>query len=339
VALLLVGGSAKAEETQQYGSFLYIPSVPKLLSLAGPITNRDALQFKRALREHPEIAVVQLFSPGGDMTAGLLIAEDVFDKGISTYIPPDFTCASACSFIFLAGKARLVEGKLGVHQFYADSGELSGSQAQYGMADIISTIVKFGISSEILTTMLNTPPTDMHYFTPTEIEKYQINRTSIPTSTQPQVNADTDRMQDRAKFVTRNLIYGNQQPLTEILGNVLKYYAPEVEYFGKLTTKDKLIDDKRNYAQRWENRVYMLKDESVTAVCRAETCVVSGIYDYSLTSPKRHKNASGRAAFVYGMALGEAPQILIENGKVLRKSSGRSRLATESISDWLNSMQ
>ncbi|MBX8828277.1 hypothetical protein HBA93_21975, partial [Ochrobactrum sp. SFR4] len=85
----------------------------------------------------------------------LVIAEEVYERGMNTYIPPDSYCASACSFVFFAGKNRVADGRLGVHQISAP--ELSGEQAQFGVSDIVATLPKYGVSADVLGIMFSTP--------------------------------------------------------------------------------------------------------------------------------------------------------------------------------------
>ena len=134
------------------------------------------IDLKKALRENPTISTLILSNnPGGLVHIGLVIAEEVYERGLNTYIPPESYCASACSFVFFAGKNRIADGRLGVHQISAP--ELSGEQAQFGVSDIVATLPKYGVSADVLGIMFSTPAKDMYYFTPQEVVKYGINRT------------------------------------------------------------------------------------------------------------------------------------------------------------------
>ena len=68
-----------------------------------------------------------------------MVAEEVYERGLNTYIPKDSYCASACSFVFFAGRQRLAEGRLGVHQISAP--EMTGEQAQFGVSDIVACLL------------------------------------------------------------------------------------------------------------------------------------------------------------------------------------------------------
>ena len=164
------------EEPERYGPFFFLPSQPNLLVYVGAVGANDMLNLKKALREHPTISTLILQNNGGGLVhIGLVVAEEVYERGLNTYIPKDSYCASACSFVFFAGRQRLAEGRLGVHQISAP--EMTGEQAQFGVSDIVATLPKYGVSADVLGIMFSTPSKEMYFFSPQEIIRYGINRT------------------------------------------------------------------------------------------------------------------------------------------------------------------
>ena len=160
---------------EHYGPFVYSPDKPRYLLYHTAVGANDLLHLKKALREHPTISTIILHDNGGGLVhIGLVIAEEIYDRGLNTFIPKDSYCASACSFVFFAGKERLALGRLGVHQISAP--EMNGVQAQFGVSDIVATLPKYGVSPEVLGIMFSTPPKEMYFFKPHEIAKYGINR-------------------------------------------------------------------------------------------------------------------------------------------------------------------
>ena len=122
----------------------------------GAVGANDMLNLKKALREHPTISTIVLQNNGGGLVhIGLVVAEEIYERGLNTYIPKDSYCASACSFVFFAGRQRLAVGRLGVHQISAP--ELTGEQAQFGVSDIVATLPKYGVSADVLGIMFSTP--------------------------------------------------------------------------------------------------------------------------------------------------------------------------------------
>ncbi|MBY5635652.1 hypothetical protein HFO39_12810 [Rhizobium leguminosarum] len=116
---------------------------------------------------------------------GLLMADDIHQRKLATYIPKDSACLSACAYMFLAGAERRVDGKLGVHQISSDTSDLVG--AQLTISDIIDVLNRFDTPVEVMSVMFKTPPNDMHIFTPEEIERYKLNRIGNENSKPPNV--------------------------------------------------------------------------------------------------------------------------------------------------------
>lgn len=87
-----------------------------VLGLVGLITAQSVADFLNITRNR-DIALFVLGSPGGDLDAGIAIAELVALRGLVTQVPEEASCASACALIFFAGKERILDGRLGVHQF------------------------------------------------------------------------------------------------------------------------------------------------------------------------------------------------------------------------------
>ncbi|KAB0678084.1 hypothetical protein [Aureimonas leprariae] len=145
----------------------------------------------------PTAKLVVLNSPGGLVSMGLLIADDIHQRRLSTFVPADSICMSACAYLFLAGAARQIDGKLGVHQIAQDAPDLTS--AQLSISDIIDVLNRFETPVEVLTVMFRTPANDMHVFTPEEIASYHLNHNAsdptpaavqtAPTTVSPQVAA------------------------------------------------------------------------------------------------------------------------------------------------------
>jgi hypothetical protein len=78
-------------------------------------------RLKKALAAHPDITEIWLRSPGGNAVAGnqagLIIRQAAMP--VVTRIPAGWTCFSACNFVFMGGRARIIEpgGQFMVHMF------------------------------------------------------------------------------------------------------------------------------------------------------------------------------------------------------------------------------
>lgn len=161
------------EGFRQFGNFLVFDNAPGVIGLVGDIGPSTPLDFRRALRAVGEPKVLALGSDGGLVSSALLLAYEVHELGLATWVPEEVGCYSACSFIFFAGSERLAEGKLGVHQVWGD--EVDASSAQTVVSDILEAFSDFGVRQEVTSAMLRTRPEDMYVFSETELAQWNLN--------------------------------------------------------------------------------------------------------------------------------------------------------------------
>ena len=118
-----------------------------------------------------------LDSYGGNSQSARHLAQYIHDNNISTYVSEVGACKSACVMLFLAGKKRLCEGELGVHQGYLPIDEENEKvKIKYALVSIQKVI---GEEIELLNSF-NTPPfvypymfknTEVYNFSKEEIAK------------------------------------------------------------------------------------------------------------------------------------------------------------------------
>lgn len=138
----------------------------------GPINQDIADEFIQKIRANPSLKNVSLNSPGGSVFPALAIARVIKTAKLNTTVPIASECHSACSLIFLAGRERIADGLLGVHQI---SGVNDPSLTQFAIGKIYEDLVKFNTPSYLISRMLRTPSEDMYVFAPEELELYSIN--------------------------------------------------------------------------------------------------------------------------------------------------------------------
>lgn len=63
--------------------------------------------------------LVRLHSPGGDIDAAMRIGETIRRAEVTTVIPGNAICASACVLLHVAGVDRKVVGRIGLHRTYS----------------------------------------------------------------------------------------------------------------------------------------------------------------------------------------------------------------------------
>lgn len=142
------------------------------IRIDGPITQDVADNFIQQIRTQSGLKTVSLNSPGGRVFPALDIARAINSAGLNTAVPNGDECYSACSFIFLAGRERIADGFLGVHQV---SGIDDPSLTQSAIGDIYEELVGFNTPSYLVSRMLRTPPEGMYIFSPEELERHSIN--------------------------------------------------------------------------------------------------------------------------------------------------------------------
>lgn len=165
---------------ESFGSFVVIDGINDTIFLNGPITANTPLDFRRAMQLRPEATVVMLSSEGGQVQSALLVAQDLHDRGLDTYVATDKHCNSACSFIFLAGRMRTVDGSLGVHQMAAEVEDNAGIQSS--MAYVMEVLGAFEPPPQLISRMLRTPPQDLYVFQAAEWR--QIDKARIEAALQ-----------------------------------------------------------------------------------------------------------------------------------------------------------
>jgi len=87
-----------------------------LAALQGFISSNNAEEAITQLRIKKPRAII-LDSYGGDISGAVQLAKYIHDNRIKTWVPQNAVCASGCALIFMAGKERLCEGNMYLHQF------------------------------------------------------------------------------------------------------------------------------------------------------------------------------------------------------------------------------
>ncbi|HEV2517681.1 MAG TPA: peptidoglycan-binding protein [Devosia sp.] len=143
-----------------------------LIVLNADITDQTPVEFDRALAARPNVRIVALNSPGGSVDSALRMADEIHKRGLTTFVPPDMGCYSACAYIFFAGVDRQAVGELGVHQISSEIADLVLAQTTLG--DVLDAMQSFGVDQRVISHMLRTPPDDMYVFSQAELAEFGI---------------------------------------------------------------------------------------------------------------------------------------------------------------------
>lgn len=170
--LLLALSHMPSQAAERFGSFVVFEA-PEYILLDGDIDSGSAADFRRALAARPNAQVVALRSDGGSVEGALKLASAIRSRGLSTAIPGNFHCYSACVYPFFAGREHIVTGKLGVHRVgEAGRGASSDADAYYQM--VKGDIQRF-VPKNVMRFLESTPTASMHVFSRKEIVALGIN--------------------------------------------------------------------------------------------------------------------------------------------------------------------
>lgn len=163
-------------EVKQIGTVFYDRDA-RVAAIFDEVTTDTPNDFRKVLAVNPRLDTLILDSPGGVVASAVEIALEVHERGLSTYIPAEATCASACSIVFFAGDHRQADGELGVHQMSGGSPDTQDIGAvQYVVAVILDAFEEFDVHRDVSRRMLTTPAEGMYFFSSSEKTALGINR-------------------------------------------------------------------------------------------------------------------------------------------------------------------
>ena len=87
----------------------------EIVILTGSIETEELDEILEVMKTKKPNQMI-LDSYGGNIRSAERLAQYIYENNISTYVSEVAVCKSACVILFLAGKKRLCEGELGVHQ-------------------------------------------------------------------------------------------------------------------------------------------------------------------------------------------------------------------------------
>lgn len=340
-SLVLAVGAIVAAATGRVEALEYkpvtSPGQQTFLLVSGEFGINEPLNaFSNAVASSGAVAIV-FDSPGGSVGTAMQIGRMIRAAGLDTVQLRQLECASACSLAFMGGVHRAADpGSIGVHRssFAPDSG-MSADEAVASVQAVTALVMSYmsdmGVDPRLMQMALSYDRSDMRYLSASEMADLKLTtvaatRTPLDTSQlparptpAPEPNAVAkQQMESAAVAFIKGLIESHGANAQLALAQVQASYALSVDYYGKWTDLNAIIEDKMNYFQRWPERVYRVHDNSVMATCANDQCMVSGVYDWVVRSLPRHKQAKGVANFSYTISVGPNPKIVAETGKVQR---------------------
>lgn len=145
-----------------------------LVSYSGPVERGDYATFVAKVANLNN-AIVLLSSGGGDLQAGLKIGQYVREHGFITEVPKLQICASACSFIWLGGKERVVSdgARVGFHAVYLNDGVKTISSS--GNALVGAYMSRLGFNDLAIQFATDAAPSDIRWLSPKDASYLDIS--------------------------------------------------------------------------------------------------------------------------------------------------------------------
>jgi hypothetical protein len=163
---------------------------------------------------------------------------------------------------------------------------------------MIDVLNKFDTPAELLVPMLSTPPEEMYILSRLEIERFQFNGVREEAIDANKVKVSLSEIEEEALFVADFLNEVWSGRLDQDPFDVVNLYAPEVQYYGDMWTKAKIIEDKIAFAARWPVRDYKLLPERSYVTCNEfNVCSVRSFVSWSVKNPNTSKAAAGESKF------------------------------------------
>jgi len=299
-----------------------------IIRFDGGIVPEDVQRFEEVASiyagRYNEKTIVLLDSPGGKVVPGLRIGEIIRASGFATAVTNGAMCSSACAMIWLAGTERLVgsAAKVGFHAAYTGSGDDVRVSGQ-GNAFIGAYLAKLGLSYEAIALATSADPTAMRWLTPEDAKQAGIRVRLIPDSDpeppRPSVPPTVDGTP--AERQAKNVVQAYYAYWSRSGTNVealASYYPETAMFYGTRQSREQVMIEKRKFSVRWPVRNYTVKGPTLFAQC-ADTCSVTGVVEWDVSSQERGARSVGTANFVLKIALDGTGGgvILSENGSVL----------------------
>jgi hypothetical protein len=143
------------------------------VDVVGTINDEDFKTFKEKTDQIYPIGagyprkqvIVTLVSYGGSINPALQIGDLIRKRGLSTFVPGDRTCTSACALIWLAGVPRTV-GDTPQIGFHAAYDRTSGREVGSSNAVVGAYLRDLGVGYKAIVFMTRKGPTSVEWLTP-----------------------------------------------------------------------------------------------------------------------------------------------------------------------------
>ncbi len=179
LALFLMGLVPTARAAQFQKVELPDDAGPGIL-MTGVIDPGDEIRF-HAIAATLQSAIVVTTGPGGRVAPALAIGNEIRARGWATLVPAGMSCASACSFIWLAGDRRMLgdQAQIGFHAMSMpqNGGYQETHDIDYALREWLTTL---GYAMDATATIVNTHAASIRWYDVIELRANGIPTESFP---------------------------------------------------------------------------------------------------------------------------------------------------------------
>lgn len=319
-----------------------------LVMVEGDLELADIENFRNKVAPLSK-ATVAFRSDGGSLLAGIRIGMLIRVRNFTTVVPDNAQCASACAVAWLGGVHRFLgtAAKVGFHAAYVNK---AGATAESGPGNAVlgAYLDQIGLPEDAIVYITQAAPSSMRWMTMEEASQHGIDVALLPppetapapkSPNLPAVVASQEPGQDqepapaapaglasRATNLVLSLATRWSEPNADTLRALDDLYVDKVFYHGKITPRQSVLAEKRQFAARWPQRTYKVRPHSVTVSCNATTemCRVQGTMDRELVNPTTNTKSRDVTVFDYSVA-GSGPSL-----KIAAETSTVSKLSNPS---------
>jgi hypothetical protein len=253
-----------------------------LVTVEGDLEAGDHNKFRAQVGRLTK-AVVVFNSDGGNLLAGIEIGKTIRLKSFATVVLDGLRCASACAFAWLGGSPRFMErgARIGFHAAYVED---RGRAAESGVGNALlgSYLTQIGLSEHAVVYITQAGPRQMTWLTLPDAKQIGIDvlpfetQTASPQPKQPPAEQQTPAqpspretsnraINNRAQLFVKEMY--SQFARTNTVEWLRPLYAEQVMFYGKLISRDEVLNSLRLEIEKWPERNYRLQDTSIIATC------------------------------------------------------------------------
>jgi hypothetical protein len=228
-------------------------------------------------------ALVVFHSHGGNLHAGMEIGKAIRLKGFSTLVPEKNLCASACALAWLGGRIRLMSETARVG-FHAASSRKDGESNISSSANAVvgAYLNQIGLPTSAVVYITSAPPEGMQWLNLGDALRVGIDvkQSSVATLVEERTvtaTKDPDSAIAAIRIETSALVNAINRSNADSLAYLESKYTDQVDYLGKLQSKAAVLADKQRFFQKWPERRFSIKADSLKVACSSQNRCASQV--------------------------------------------------------------